>query len=58
MQKQALYQKIRDKVLAYLAGYLAVPSLTAQIDRYIVAPGLGTRSGICGALGLAMQARQ
>lgn len=56
MQKSVLYQKIRDKVLAYLAGYLAVRSLTAQIDRYIVAPGLGTRSGICGALALAIQA--
>lgn len=56
MQKHVLYKKIRDKVLAYLNGYLAVSSLTAQIDRYIVAPGLGDRSGICGALALAIQA--
>ncbi|MCE5185254.1 MAG: ROK family protein [Planctomycetaceae bacterium] len=57
MQKKVLYPLIRDKVLQYLNGYLAVPSLTAQIDRYIVPPGLGTRSGICGAIALAIQAK-
>lgn len=56
MQRKSLYPKVQSKVLEYLSGYLAVPSLTAQIDRYIVAPGLGERSGICGAIGLAQQA--
>jgi fructokinase len=56
MHRRSLYPKICAKVLGYLNGYLAVKSLTERMDSYIVSPGLGDRSGICGAIGLAQQA--
>jgi fructokinase len=56
MQKVVLYPLIRKKVQQLLNGYLAVDRILTDIDDYIVAPSLGTRSGICGAIGLAMQA--
>jgi fructokinase len=56
MQRKSLYPKIRDKVVAYLNGYLAVDAVLNSIDRYIVAPGLADRSGIAGAIALAKRA--
>jgi fructokinase len=40
-----------------LAGYLDAPELTASIDGYLVAPALGDRSGVLGAIELARGAR-
>lgn len=56
MHRKSLYPKIRDKVVEYLNGYLAVDAVLNSIDRYIVAPGLADRSGIAGAIGLAIRA--
>lgn len=39
-----------------LNGYLDSPSITAQVDRYLVLPGLGDRAGVLGGIALAEQA--
>jgi fructokinase len=48
----------RRRVIELLAGYLQVPELTQPdaMDRYIVAPGLGARAGVVGAIELARDA--
>jgi fructokinase len=56
MQQAQLFPLIREKVQAKLRGYVASPAITEAIDRYIVAPGLGTRSGVLGAIALAQNA--
>ena len=52
MQQQFLLPRIRRKVLELLNGYVAAPALQAGADDYIVGPGLGDCSGLCGALAL------
>jgi fructokinase len=44
---------IRAEVQTLLNNYLRVPEIMEEIDHYIVGPGLGTRSGVLGALALA-----
>jgi fructokinase len=46
---------IRAELQRLLHGYLAVPELGPDLDRFIVAPGLGTRSGLLGSLALAQR---
>jgi fructokinase len=53
MKQLQLFPLIREKVLQKLAGYVASPVITENIDRYIVPPGLGPRSGVLGAIALA-----
>lgn len=48
-----LLPRVRSRLLDVLAGYVDAPSLTAAIDDYLVAPGLGPRSGVVGAIALA-----
>lgn len=55
MQREFLFPKIRSRVLALLNGYVASKTLLEEIDQYIVPPGLGNRSGMMGAIALAMQ---
>ncbi len=47
---------VRSRLLDLLAGYVDAPRLTAKIDDYLVAPGLGPRSGVVGAIELARDA--
>jgi len=54
MHKDLLYKMVREKVRQKLNGYVNVPAITEDIENYIVSPGLGTKSGICGAIGLAI----
>jgi fructokinase len=56
MDQPQLLPLIRRQVQELLNGYLRTPQILAEIDRYIVAPGLGNRAGIAGALALAMDA--
>lgn len=58
MDQPHLLPLIRQQVQASLNGYIQHPALTngqAGIDRYIVAPGLGNRAGVLGALALAQR---
>ncbi|UOQ84981.1 ROK family protein [Gracilibacillus salinarum] len=54
MKQQQLFPLVRHKVLEMLNEYVSSPHLTeAEIDQYIVPPGLTDEAGIKGALYLA-----
>jgi fructokinase len=53
MQQDFLFPMIRERLLDRLNGYLDVPEITEQIDRYLVPPGLGQDAGLLGAVALA-----
>ncbi len=53
MQHSRLYAPIHARTQHWLGGYLDRHEIEHAIDRYIVPPGLGERSGILGALRLA-----
>ncbi len=55
MAHGALFPLVRDKVQQLLHGYVQSPAVLDRIDRYIVPPGLGDRSGVLGAFALAQQ---
>jgi len=56
LQQAHLFPMVRQKVPELLNGYVRSPAILKSIDRYIVPPGLGDRSGIFGAIALAQQA--
>lgn len=47
---------VRAAVPQRLNGYLQIPALLENIDQYLVAPGLGDRAGVLGAIALGRQA--
>ena len=53
MRQPSLLPLIRERVAALLAGYFSVPELAGDLTGYIVAPALGDRAGVLGALELA-----
>ena len=53
-QHAGLVQKVRQKVLRQINGYLRSPRLLESIDTYIVLPALGHRAGVLGAMALGM----
>lgn len=55
LERSGLLQMIRSRLPALLAGYLDPPELGARIDRYLVAPELGDRAGVIGAIVLAQE---
>lgn len=56
MQQKQLFPLIHQDVPKILNGYVQAPQILENIAEYIVEPGLGTQSGILGALALAEQA--
>jgi fructokinase len=56
MRQPVLLPLIRHRVRELLAGYIAAPELAESIDGFIVAPALGERAGLLGAIELARQA--
>ncbi len=56
MKTRGLIEMIRSRVEKLLNGYIKHSRIIENIDEYIVTPGLGDRSGVCGALALAEQA--
>jgi fructokinase len=56
MQQPHLFPLIREKLAGLLNGYVRAPELLSGLDRYVVPPQLGSRSGVLGALALARQA--
>jgi fructokinase len=49
-----LYKSVREKVQQYLNGYIQSPEVLENINEYIVPPTLGNRSGVLGAIALAI----
>lgn len=53
-----LFPRIRRAVLESLNGYLRIPEMLDDIERYVAPPGLGNRAGPLGALAVAASARE
>lgn len=51
-----LHEAVNRKVQQHLNGYIQSPMVLANINAYIVPPALGNRSGVLGAIALAMDA--
>ena len=56
MSQDRLFPAIRARTRVWLRGYVDREALSARIEEFIVPPGLGTRSGVLGALALAIEA--
>jgi fructokinase len=54
MHRSFLFPRIRSRVSTLLNNYLNHPTLMGPLDEYIVPPALGYRSGVLGALAMAM----
>lgn len=52
MSQEHILPLIRGRLMKVMNGYLRVPELGRNLDDFIVAPGLGMRSGLLGALAL------
>ncbi len=52
-QQPSLLPRLRTELVSVLNGYIQARAITEEIDRFLVAPGLGARSGLLGALALA-----
>jgi fructokinase len=53
MEQPGLTALVRTRLRELVAGYLDTPLLADEIDRYLVAPELGDRAGVLGAIALA-----
>jgi fructokinase len=53
LEHPGLLAAVRSRVRALLGGYLEAPLLLEEIDRYLVAPGLGDDAGVLGAIAMA-----
>jgi fructokinase len=53
MEHPGLLDLVRRRVVALMAGYLPTPLVGDEVDSYLVAPALGDRAGVLGALALA-----
>ena len=57
MSKPQVLPLVRAKLLTSLNGYIQAARIVDEIDTYVVAPSLGDRSGVLGAIALAQQSR-
>lgn len=57
-QARLLLPLIRPRLQHWLGGYIDRSEILSGLDRYVVAPELGDRAGILGALALAMDAAE
>ena len=53
MKQPSLLPLVRARTRELLAGYIVAPELVSGLDEYIVAPALGDRAGVLGAIELA-----
>jgi fructokinase len=53
-QHAGFHAAVRSKVQQYLNGYIHSPMVLEKIDNYIVPPALGNRSGVLGAIAMAI----
>ncbi|HEY9077338.1 MAG TPA: ROK family protein [Anaerolineaceae bacterium] len=56
MEQKQLFPMIQKKTLQSLNGYIQSTRLIDNIDEYIIAPQLGNRAGVLGAIALAREA--
>ena len=56
MDRRALFPLIRVRLQTLLNGYVQAPEILRDVDGYVVPPGLGSRTGVFGALALARAA--
>jgi fructokinase len=56
MNQARLFPLIRANVVELLGGYVQSRTILDKIDGYIVAPALGSRAGVLGAIALAQAA--
>jgi fructokinase len=56
MAQERLFPLIRQRTLHWLGGYVDCSEILADIQHYIVPPGLGARAGVLGGIGLAIDA--
>lgn len=56
MQTPGLLDRVRQRLRRRMAGYRPHPRLAGGMEDFLVAPGLGSRSGLLGGLILARQA--
>ncbi|HTP07411.1 MAG TPA: ROK family protein [Anaerolineae bacterium] len=56
MQQPGIIDRVRGEVQRTINHYLQSDRITRDIDQLIVPPGLGTRSGVLGAMALAITA--
>lgn len=54
-QSPGLLEAVRQKVQHYLNGYIQSTLILESIDQFIVPPSLGSRSGVLGAIGMAVE---
>ena len=53
MSQPQLLPLVRRKLVSLLGGYVQAAEILEHTDRYVVAPALGSRAGVLGALALA-----
>jgi fructokinase len=53
LERAGLLTAVRARLVGLNAGYLETSMLGDEIDRYVVAPALGDRAGVLGAIALA-----
>jgi len=53
MQQPGLLDRVQAEVVALVGGYLDTPLVGDRIAEYVVAPALGQRAGVLGAIALA-----
>jgi fructokinase len=58
MEQPHLLPRVRHELGRLLNGYIQAPGVLDDMAHYVVAPALGRRSGVIGALALAEQALQ
>lgn len=56
MAEPSLLPLVRAELSTLLNGYIQAPELAGDLANYVVAPALGSRSGVIGALALAERA--
>lgn len=57
MQRPWLLEMVRARLVELVRGYIETPLLGPEVESYLVAPALGDRAGVLGAIALAEQAR-
>lgn len=56
MSQERLLPMIRQRMQHWLGGYINRRALLSEVEHYVVAPALGVRAGVLGALRLAVTA--